>query len=458
MQNVKGTHDLLPSEAEQFEYIEHLLSEIASLYAYREVRTPVIEPSELFIRGVGNSSDVVRKEMYQFLDKGDRSISLRPEFTAGIIRLLVNNKTYATEELPLKYYYCGPVFRYDRPQLGRYRQFNQFGVESVGNDSYYNDVEVIMMAYSMLVSLGLQNVSLRINSIGDDESRANYREALKKFFAPHLEHMCEDCKQRYELNPLRILDCKVPEDIALAARAPLVGQYLSKASEERFGKICLLLAQYKIPYEIDPHLVRGLDYYSETVFEFHYTSSKGNNYGAIGGGGHYNKLVKELGGPELPGIGFSFGIERLYSILKDDDILAPSESDPLIYMMPMGEEARKMALALAGDLRMSGYITDYCFDDCKLGAMIKRAEKKHAKFGIIIGENEISNGEVIIKDLNKQEQTNIKLPEVVGYFDKLTSQKECCEGKNHHEGEDHECCHGKNHKEGEHECCHKEEK
>ena len=423
MQNVKGTHDLLPSEAASFESIENLLKKIASLYAYKEVRTPVLEPSELFVRGVGSSSDVVRKEMYEFLDKGGRSLSLRPEFTAGIIRLLVNNKTYATEELPLKYYYCGPVFRYDRPQLGRYRQFNQFGIESVGNNSYYNDVEVIMMAYSMLISLGLTNVKLKINSIGDDTSRANYRQALKNYFAPHIEHMCEDCKQRYELNPLRILDCKVEEDIKIAEKAPLVSEYLSKESEERFNNTLLLLTQYDIPYEVDPHLVRGLDYYSETVFEFHYQSQNGNNYGAIGGGGHYHKLVKELGGPDLPGIGFSFGVERLYNVLKDDGLLPEDEDKVFIYMMPMGEEGRKLALALAGDLRMSGYITDYCFDDCKLSSMFRRTEKKEAKCAIIIGDNEVNNEKVIIKDLNKQEQIEVPTAEVVDFFDKLENRE-----------------------------------
>ena len=424
MQNVKGTHDLLPEEAASFESIENLLKKIASLYAYREVRTPVIESSDLFVRGVGNSSDVVRKEMYTFLDKGDRSLSLRPEFTAGIIRMLVNNKTYATEELPLKYYYVGPVFRYDRPQLGRYRQFNQFGVESVGNDSYFNDLEVIMMAYSMLISLGLTNVKLKINSIGDDNSRASYRNALKEYFAPYIDKMCDDCKQRYELNPLRILDCKVEEDIKIAANAPLVTEYLSKESEERFNNILLMLTQYDIPYEVDPHLVRGLDYYSETVFEFHYQSQNGNNYGAIGGGGHYHKLVKELGGPDLPGIGFSFGVERLYNVLKDDGLLPEDEDKVFVYMMPMGLEARKLALALAGDLRMSGYITDYCFDDCKLGAMFKRAEKKEAKYAIIIGDNEVNNNKVVIKDLNKQEQIEVPTDEVVDFFDKLTPNKE----------------------------------
>ena len=423
MQNVKGTHDLLPNEAASFESIENLLKKIASLYAYREVRTPVIEHSELFVRGVGNSSDVVRKEMYQFLDKGDRSLSLRPEFTAGIIRMLVNNKTYATEELPLKYYYVGPVFRYDRPQLGRYRQFNQFGVESVGNDSYYNDVEVIMMAYSMLISLGLTNVKLKINTIGDDASRNNYRQALKDYFAPYIDNMCDDCKQRYELNPLRILDCKVEEDIKIAEKAPIVSEYLSKESEERFNNILLLLTQYDIPYEVDPHLVRGLDYYSETVFEFHYQSQNGNNYGAIGGGGHYHKLVKELGGPDLPGIGFSFGVERLYNVLKDDNLLPEDEDKVFIYMMPMGEESRKLALALAGDLRMSGYITDYCFDDCKLSSMFKRAEKKEAKYGIIIGDNEVNNSKVVIKDLIKQEQIEVPTDEVVDFFDKLETRE-----------------------------------
>lgn len=424
MQNVKGTHDLLPEEASSFESIENLLKKVASLFAYKEVRTPVIEPSELFIRGVGNSSDVVRKEMYTFLDKADRSISLRPEFTAGIIRMLVNNKTYATEELPLKYYYVGPVFRYDRPQLGRYRQFNQFGVESVGNNSYFNDVEVIMMAYSMLITLGLTNVKLKINSIGDDASRNNYRQALKDYFAPHIEHMCEDCKQRYELNPLRILDCKVEEDIKIAENAPIVSEYLSKESEERFNNILALLTEYEIPYEVDPYLVRGLDYYSETVFEFHYVSSNGNNYGAIGGGGHYHKLVKELGGPDLPGIGFSFGVERLYNVLKDDNLLPEDEDKVFIYIMPMGLAARKYALSLASDLRMSGYITDYCFDDCKLSSMFKRAEKKQAKYALIIGDNEVNNEKVVIKDLNKQEQIEVPAAEVVDFFDKLADTEE----------------------------------
>ena len=419
MQNVKGTHDLLVSDALAYQAIESLLEEIACLFGYKEVRPPVIEYSELFSRGVGSSSDVVRKEMYTFLDKGGRSLSLRPEFTAGIIRLLVNAKAYATEELPLKYYYLGPVFRYDRPQLGRYRQFNQFGVESVGHNSYLNDVEVISMAYSMLVSLGLEEVKMKINSIGDDASRDAYRQALKDYFAPHIDNMCEDCHQRYELNPLRILDCKVPNDILVAENAPLVSEYLSNESENRFQATLERLDELGIPYEIDPHLVRGLDYYSETVFEFHYKSKKGMDYGAIIGGGHYHKLVKELGGPDIPGIGFSIGIERLYSILKDDDLLPDNDNGIDIYVMPMGEKARNLGLSLANELRLSGYITDYCFDETKLSSMFKRAEKKKAKFALIIGDNEIAKNIVMVKDLNKQEQKEVNIDDLVDYFDNL---------------------------------------
>ena len=234
---VKGVHDILKDEALDYSAIENLLKQVATLFGYLEVRPPVIEHSELFVRGVGESSDVVRKEMYTFLDKGNRSITLRPEFTAGIMRMIVTNKLYVNSELPLKYFYLGPLFRYERPQLGRYRQFNQFGVESVGCNNPLNDIEVITLAYTILQSLSLENVTIKINTLGDEESRQAYKDALRNFFAEHIENMCPDCKSRFELNPLRILDCKVPEDQEIVKGAPKMSNFLSEAAREKFDLI-----------------------------------------------------------------------------------------------------------------------------------------------------------------------------------------------------------------------------
>ena len=427
--NVKGTHDVIGCEADSYTYVENMMEQIASFFAFQQVRPPVLEHSELFVRGVGESSDVVRKEMYTFDDKGGRSLTLRPEFTAGIMRLIVQNKLLATSELPLKCYYCGPVFRYERPQLGRYRQFNQFGVESVGHASPYADVEVISLAYTILVNLGLQNVKIKINTLGDEASRNAYRTALKEFFKDKIENMCPDCKMRYEINPLRILDCKVPEDQEIVKDAPKMSAYISEESQKRFQCVLKALEELEIPYEVDDTLVRGLDYYSEVVFEFHYLSNKGNNYGAIGAGGHYDKLVKEIGGPDLPGVGFSFGIERIVSVLADDDLLPENNGMHLdAYVMPIGEESQEYALNVANEIRMLGYSVDMCFDNVKLGNMFKRAEKKNAKLAIIVGEEEIKNNKVIIKNMQTQVQITIDLEEIGSKCDELLIQS-CCEGE-----------------------------
>ena len=427
VKNVKGTRDILPNESGGFLKIENLLTTLCELYAYHEIRTPILEHTEVFARGVGESSDVVRKEMYTFLDKADRSVTMRPEFTAGIVRSVIQNKLYATEELPIKLFYKGPAFRYERPQLGRYRQFHQFGVESIGNDSLYNDVEVISLAYSMLRSLRLDGVKLKINCLGDAQSRDNYRQALKAYFEPHLETMCSDCKERFKINPLRILDCKVPEDKALGINAPKIKDYLSTSSRERFNKIKECLEENNIPYEEDDKLVRGLDYYTEIVFEFAYVSKAGVDYGALGGGGHYGSLMKELGGPDLSGVGFSFGEERLYEILKDDGLLKAKPTPIDIYVMPLGENSRNKAMNIAHILRMNGYIADICFDDIKLGSMIKRALKKEASFALILGENEINNHTLIIKDLVNNTQDEIKEEDILRYLHNLyKGDSGCC--------------------------------
>ena len=352
--------------------------------------------------------------MYTFNDKADRSITLRPEFTAGIMRLIVQNKLLATNELPNKVYYCGPVFRYERPQLGRYRQFNQFGVEAVGNNSPEIDVETITLAYTILSSLNLEGVTISINTLGDDESRNAYKEALKAYFAKYLDKMCPDCHSRYELNPLRILDCKVPEDQEIVKGAPKMKDFLSDAAKARFSRVLELLDALDIPYQVDDTLVRGLDYYSETVFEFHYVSKTGNDYGAIGAGGHYDKLVKEIGGPDAAGVGFSFGVERLYSVLKDDGLFPDNiNSNIEIYVMPLGEAAKTMSQQVASELRLSGYRTDICFEDVKLGNMFKRAERKGAKFAIIIGEDEVNKQQVVIKNLETTEQKSCELEKLI---------------------------------------------
>ncbi len=407
--NVKGTHDVIGDEANLYSNVENVMRFVAEQFSFNEVRPPVLEHSELFVRGVGESSDVVRKEMYTFLDKGDRSLTLRPEFTAGIMRMIVQNKLYATNDLPLKYFYLGPVFRYERPQLGRYRQFNQFGVELVGGQSSLGDVEVISLAYKILKSLHLENVVLKINTLGDEESRNNYRAALKEFFAKHIENMCEDCKCRYELNPLRILDCKVPEDQEIVKDAPKMSNYISEASKARFNEILALLGELEIPFEVDDSLVRGLDYYSETVFEFHYTSATGNNYGAIGAGGHYSHLVKEIGGPDIPGVGFSFGIERIVSVLRDDGLLNEEKVKSTVdfYVMPLGEENKNYAYHIASKLRDLDFITDICLDKAKLPAMFKRAEHRNAFFAVIIGENEVKEEKIIVKNLKTQVQYEV---------------------------------------------------
>ena len=420
IKNVKGTHDVYADENNAYEKVESLMKSIAEIYAYQGVRPPVLEHSPVFVRGVGEGSDIVRKEMYTFLDKGGRELTLRPEFTAGIMRLVVQNKLYATNELPLKLYYVGPVFRYERPQLGRYRQFNQFGVESIGHNSPLNDVEVIVLAYTILCSLGLENVKIKINTLGDEESRSNYRKALKEYFAQHIENMCADCKSRFEINPLRILDCKVPEDRPFIEGAPRIGAYLSKDSQERFDQVLAALEALQIPYEIDQNLVRGLDYYSETVFEFHYKSKEGNDYGAVGAGGHYGKLMSELGGPDLPGVGFSFGIERIVSVLKDDGLLEDVASELDAYIMPLDKDSMIYAEEVAVILRNSGgYKVDMCFDNVKLGNMFKRAANKKAKYAIIIGENEVKEETVVLKDLAKQEQITVKIENLVDKFDEL---------------------------------------
>ena len=447
VKNVKGTKDILGAEAKNYAKVENIMKNIAELFHFSEIRPPMMEHSEVFVRGVGEGSDVVRKEMYTFDDKGGRSLTLRPEFTAGIIRTIVQNKLHATQDLPIKAYYCGPAFRYERPQLGRYRQFIQFGVELVGGDSLFHDIDVISLGFTILKSLGFENLTLKINTLGDDASREAYKVALKEYFKDQIESMCPDCKSRYELNPLRILDCKVPEDRAIVKGAPKMSDYLTDEAKARFDKLVNILTVSNIPFEIDETLVRGLDYYSETVFEFHYISKKNQNYGAIGAGGHYDKLMKEFGGPALPGVGFSLGVDRVVAALTDDGLFEEQDEEDRLtaYVIPVGDEAKMVGYLTSMTLRVSGYKSEVCYDSSKIGSMIKKAVKKNAKFAIIIGENEIENETVLLKELDSGEQQEVAYQDLIAVLDEAYGAHEChchCDCDDDCDCEDGECeCH-----------------
>jgi len=416
---VKGTHDIIGEEADVYAYIEETFAEMAKTFGYAHIVTPVIEHTEVFDRAAGEGSDVVRKEMYTFLDKGDRSLTLRPEGTAGVMRSIVTNKLYATPDMPLKYFYSGTAYRYERPQLGRYREFRQMGVECVGEDNVYLDVETIALAYRFLSYLGFNDMKLVINTLGDKESRLRYRAALVDFFKDKIDAMCEDCKQRLILNPLRILDCKVPEDHELAKSAPKMKDFLSERSKERYEATKELLKQLQIPFEEDDTLVRGLDYYGEVVFEVHCISPEGRDYGAICGGGHYEGILSSFGGPSDNdvGVGFGMGIERIYSLMKEFGLTTDLSEGLDIFMMPLGEEAIPAALTLADAIRELGYSVELPYKSCKLGALFKKAERKKAKFAIIFGLDEIKAQTVQVKDLAKQQQEEVSITELPRYLD-----------------------------------------
>ena len=430
---VKGTHDILGKESEAYTYIENVFRAVAALYGYQEFRVPVLEYTDVFQRSTGEGSDVVRKEMYTFLDKGDRSVTLRPEFTAGIARSILENKLYATAEMPLKAFYYGPCFRYERPQLGRYRQFQQAGVECIGVDSPRYDAETILLAIQIMAMLGFSNLTLKVNSIGDEASRAAYREALQEYFGKHIDDMCADCHERIKLNPMRILDCKVPADQEIAKGAPKMKDYLSKESEERFYKTLSILNDLEVDYEIDDNLVRGLDYYSEIVFEVHGKGPDGQDYGALLGGGHYDSLLSDLGGPKMSGVGFAFGEERIYSLMKDFNLLEGLNSGLDIYLMPVGEEVLDDSFRLLSEIRSLGFTAESPLQAMKLGQMFKKATRRNAKFALIVGEEELEKGIAQLKNLATQEQKEISLEKLEEELDAAFAEIDPEEHHHHQE-------------------------
>ncbi len=451
----KGTHDLIGNEARGYKYIIDICEEVASLYGFNPLQTPIFEANELFARGVGDATDIVRKEMYVFKDKGDRLMALRPEGTAGVIRSIIANKLYATNDLPLRFFYSGPMFRYERPQLGRYRQFHQFGVESVGIGGVYDDLEVILLAIHTLQALGFENITTRINSLSTRETREKYKEALKNYYAGHLNEVCEDCKVRYEQNPLRMLDCKVESDVKLATGAPQISDFLTENDKNDLDFIKNALLGFNIETTIDYTLVRGLDYYSGIIFEFEYLPPSGKNYGAIGGGGRYDKLMSDLGGPVMEGVGFAFGLERLFNILSEEGKLEHAKLSDDVMIISVGEEARFDAYSLLTSLRTNGVRGTTNFSDKSFKSLFKIAEHRGAKYALIIGENEVNNQVVSVRNLETQEQIEVSYQKIVNHILTLFGLSDDYYAHHHHHDHD-ECCGnckcGHDHDHGDEEC------
>ncbi len=410
----KGTKDVLPQDSYKWQYVEGIARDIAKAFNVKELRTPTFEHTELFLRGVGDTTDIVTKEMYTFKDKGDRSITLKPEGTAGAVRSFIENGM-ANGVLPAKMYYIIPAFRYERPQAGRLREFHQFGVEIFGAKGAETDAEAISIADALLKKLGL-NVKLYLNSIGCPTCRAAYNKALKEFFAPHLDELCYDCKTRFEKNPLRLLDCKEEACKKINAAAPVILDYLCDDCSAHFETLKQYLSLAGISYEIDPRIVRGLDYYTRTVFEFVSTSIGAQ--GTVCAGGRYDGLIEELGGNPSPAVGFAAGIERLLMVMEKSGVVIPENEKPTVYLAGMDEPCRKKAFELACLLRKNGVFAEIDHMQRSVKAQFKYADKIGAKFVAVIGGNELAEGAVNVKNMATGESQKVSFSEVLAYFQK----------------------------------------
>ncbi len=409
----KGTKDVLPNQSCKWQFIEKSARETAEIFNIKEVRTPVFEHTELFLRGVGETTDVVNKEMYTFEDKGGRSITLKPEGTAGAVRLFIENGLASTP-MPLKTYYITPCFRYERPQAGRLREFHQFGVEVFGAKFAETDAEVIFAASTFLNKLGIKKTELQINSIGCRICRAEYNKALKEYFRPHLAEMCETCRSRFDKNPLRMLDCKEEKCKKITADAPKILDFLCEDCNTHFEKVKSLLSANNVPYVVNSGIVRGLDYYTKTVFEF--VSTDIGAQGAVCAGGRYDNLVEELGGPSLPAIGFAAGIERLMLLMENTGVSFPDGQKPLIYVAGMDDATRAKAFEIVARLRANGVNAEADLMERSVKAQFKYADKLGAQYVAVIGGNELISGEANIKNMTEGTQTAVKFDEIYSYL------------------------------------------
>ena len=412
----KGTKDVLPQEAYKWHYVENLARKTAKDFCASEIRTPTFEHTELFLRGVGDTTDIVNKEMYTFEDKGGRSITLKPEGTAGVARAFIENSLYAGVQ-PTKMYYITPVFRYERPQAGRLREHHQFGVEYYGSDSPYADVEVMMIAKTFFDRLGIKKLKLNINSIGCKECRKNYNAALKEYLRARLGEMCQTCRERFEKNPLRILDCKEEGCKAITAGAPLILDYLCDGCRVHHESVCSQLTKLGIDFEVNPHIVRGLDYYTRTVFEF--ISSDIGAQGTVSGGGRYNDLIEDVGGKPCPAVGFGMGLERLILTMEALGLPFGEENVPDVYIAPLCDEAKDEAMLIADKLRHAGVSCDTDIIGRSFKAQLKYVNKTGAKYMIVIGTDEIATGNYQVKNMLSGNAEQVGRDDLVAYLTNL---------------------------------------
>ena len=445
IQRPKGTNDIYGREAKIWKCVEAVIDQVMEKYNYNYIRTPIFESSELFHRGIGETTDIVTKETYDFVDRGDRHLSLRPEGTAGVCRSYIENKMYGDANQPVKVYYNGTMYRYERPQSGRDRELTQFGMEILGSDDPLSDAEIISSAVNIYKLLGLKEIKVNINSLGDTASRNTYREALVEYFRPHIDEFCDDCKERFLKNPLRILDCKVDADNEILKNAPKTIDYLNEESKERFEKVKDYLDIMQIDYEVNPSIVRGLDYYNHTVFEI---EAKVKGFGAnnvIGAGGRYNGLVKELGGPETPCIGFASGIGRLVMALELEQAKLPIVDSIDLFLMYVNEDEKKYAVYLAQELRMAGFIVETEYTGRSLKGQFKQADRLNSKFLVILNSEDLNNNEVKVKNNKTKEEEIISLDALIYYLDeKLTIDSDDCDCDHECNGEcGHDGCHCK---------------
>jgi histidyl-tRNA synthetase len=415
LQRPKGTTDILPGESEKWQFIEACMRRVFSCYHFSEIRTPIFEHYEVISRSVGDTTDIVTKEMYDFYDKGNRHITLRPEGTAPVVRAYVENKKFAPEvQKPFKVYYTGAMFRYERPQAGRLREFHQIGVENFGSKNPATDVETIAMAKAFFDQLGVQNLKLVINSLGDSETRASYRKALIAYLTQHMAKLSEDSKRRLQENPLRVLDSKDKNDRAIVKEAPSILDFLTDASRQHFSDVKTMLESLGITYEVDVTMVRGLDYYNDTIFEF-MTTIEGREL-TICGGGRYDSLVAYFGGPATPGFGFGLGIERLLLVLEAQAVALPCATFLDVYVLVLGASANVCGLKLVQSLREQGYAVERDFLGRKIKQQFKSAEAFGAKTLITIGESEVETGEIVVKHNTTRKELRTTLLDIQTNF------------------------------------------
>lgn len=424
-QKIKGTQDFFGLDVVKLKYVQKVCSEVIESFGFGEMITPIFEATGVFTR-IGDESDIVTKEMYTFLDRGKRSITLRPEGTAPVVRAFIENKLYANNNDLSKIYYFGPIFRYERPQAGRYRQFHQFGVEVFGKSSPLLDVDVILSGFAIIEKLSIKNITLKINSIGDLESRSNYAKALKEHFKGFKDEMCSDCQRRLDKNPLRILDCKIDYDKDFIINAPKIKDYLNEDSKIYFNEVLKGLDAFKIKYEVDYNLVRGLDYYTDTVFEYIINSDDEFNNLALCAGGKYGHLVKDLNGPDIPGVGYAFGVERILALMDKQNIWPDFKTNVEVFIMALDEVSKVESLRLANFLRKLGLVVEIDYVNYNMKNQFKLSDRLNAEFILIIGESERQNNEIAVKNVKEKSQINVNIKELLKYlpFNKLRNTEE----------------------------------